>query len=301
MKILVAEDQVPSALFIRHLLERLGHTVTIAANGADAWRLLRSERYPVVISDWMMPGLDGLQLCRKIRERDDQSYSYLILLTGKHSREDRLEGLRAGADDFLVKPPDVDELAVRLEIARRILAVQEELERRNTLLSELALSDELTGVSNRRRFRESLEIHHSLATRRGVPLSLILLDVDHFKGYNDTFGHPAGDEVLRLVARTLVDGVREADEVSRIGGEEFSVLLPDTDAGFAIEMAGRLRAALAAKAWPLRAVTVSQGVATTAKGAVASAATLVDQADRALYLCKRNGRDRVAHCLDIKD
>ena len=97
----------------------------------------------------MMPGLDGLQLCRKIRQCDDQAYSSLILLTGKHSWEDRLEGLRAGADDFLVKPPDVDELAVRLEIARRILAVQEELERRNTLLSELALSDELTGVNNR--------------------------------------------------------------------------------------------------------------------------------------------------------
>ena len=296
MNILVAEDQLPSALFIRHMLERLGHRVTVASNGTEAWRVVRESRFPVVISDWIMPGLDGLQLCRKIREWEGQPYSYVILLTSKHSQQDRLEGLRAGADDFLVKPPDVDELAVRLEIASRILSVQEELVRRNMLLSELALSDELTGVNNRRRFREALEIHHSLALRQGLPLSLVMLDVDHFKGYNDAFGHPSGDEVLRLVARTLVENVRKHDEVARVGGEEFAILLPDTDIKLSIDMAERIRSTLANRPWPLRPVTASLGVGTTSEG-TPTASVLVDQADQALYRAKKNGRNQVSHFL----
>ena len=297
MNILVAEDQIPSALFIRHLLERLGHSVTLATNGLDAWRMAREARFPVVISDWIMPGLDGLELCRKIREWEGQPYSYVILLTSKHSQQDRLAGLRAGADDFLVKPPDVEELAVRLEIARRILSVQEELQRRNALLSELALSDELTGVNNRRRFRESLAIHHSLALRQGLPLSLVMLDVDHFKAYNDAFGHPAGDEILRVVARTLAENVRKHDEVARVGGEEFAILLPDTRVSVAVELAERLRSTLSGRSWPLRRVTASLGIATSS-AETPTPEDLVEQADRALYRAKRSGRDRAAHHLE---
>ena len=297
MNILVAEDQPPSALFLRRLLERLGHEVTVAVDGSEAWRIVREARFPVVISDWMMPGLDGLELCRRIRGREGQPYSYVILLTCKQGQRDRLEGLRAGADDFLVKPPDVEELSVRLEIARRILSIQEELERRNSLLSEMALSDELTGVKNRRRFREALEIHHALATRQGLPLSLVMVDVDHFKSYNDSFGHPAGDEVLKRVASLLSENVRKHDEVARIGGEEFAVLLPDTPAPLATDMAERLRSKVAGQPWPLRRVTASLGVATTSPGNDPPAA-LVEQADRALYRSKRTGRDRVTHFSD---
>ena len=301
MKVLVAEDQAPTALFIRRILERLGHEVSIATNGEHAWRLARDERFDVVISDWMMPGLDGPELCRRIRAQEGKPYMYLILLTCKHSQGDRLTGLRAGADDFIVKPLDVEELEVRLEIARRFLAVQDELERRNRLLSDLALSDELTGVSNRRRFRQSLDVHHSQALRQSVPLSLAMLDVDFFKGYNDTFGHPAGDELLKVVARTLVENVRKGDEVARIGGEEFAVILPDTDARVALDLAERLRATLARIDWPLRPVTACLGVSTLPGTSAASAiepSTLIDQADRALYFCKRTGRDRVGHFLD---
>jgi diguanylate cyclase (GGDEF)-like protein len=304
MKILVAEDQAPSALFIRRMLERLGHDVSIAIDGEHAWRMAREERFPVIISDWMMPGLDGPELCRRIRAREGQPYTYLILLTCKHSQDDRLVGLRAGADDFLVKPPDTEELKIRLEIARRILAVQDELERRNRLLSELALSDELTGVSNRRRFRQSLDVHHSQAIRQGVPLSLAMLDVDFFKGYNDTFGHPAGDEVLRIVARTLVENVRKGDEVARIGGEEFAVILPDTDARVALELAERLRSTLAGLEWPLRPVTACVGVATIADSSSASAmdpTMFIEHADRALYHCKRTGRDRAGHFDEVPE
>jgi two-component system chemotaxis response regulator CheY len=202
--------------------------------------------------------------------------------------------VRAGADDFLTKPPDPDELAVRLEIAGRILAVHDQLARQNALLTELASTDELTGVKNRRRFREDLELLFAQADRQGSPLSLILLDIDHFKRYNDAFGHPAGDRVLQQVGATLRSNLRGHDVVARYGGEEFVVLLPATVADAALEVAERLRAAIAGHDWPHRAVTASFGVATSGPGTPVAAA-LVDQADRALYLAKEAGRNRTSH------
>jgi diguanylate cyclase (GGDEF)-like protein len=216
-------------------------------------------------------------------------------LTSRESREDKLEGLRAGADDFLIKPPDPDELAVRLEIAGRILNVHEVLAEKNRRLAELATIDELTQLWNRRRFNEDLEQQVAISTRAGTPLSLILLDVDRFKQYNDTYGHPAGDEVLRGVSATLRACVREHDMVARFGGEEFAVLLPTTDADAALVVAERLRAAIAARPWPLGTVTASFGVATARPARAESAARLVEQADQALYRAKRAGRNRVAH------
>jgi len=206
-----------------------------------------------------------------------------------------LEGLRAGADDFLIKPPDADELAVRLEIAGRIINVHEVLAQKNLRLAELATVDELTQLKNRRRFNEDLEHHVALSTRGGTPLSLVLLDVDRFKQYNDTFGHPAGDEVLRGVSASLRAGLREHDMVARFGGEEFVVLLPSTDADTAVMVSERLRAAIAARTWPFGTVTASFGIATDHPARAESAVSLVERADQALYRAKRAGRDRVAH------
>ncbi len=302
---MIVEDHASSALFLRRTLERQGHEVTVAADGSEALDLASRERFPLIISDWVMPGLDGLELFRSIRKQErepnrqeSEPYTYLILLTSKQTHDDRLEGLRAGADDFLVKPPDAEELVVRMEIARRILGVQEELERRNLLLAELAQSDELTGVGNRRWFRKSLEACHSLSRRNGLPLSLLMLDVDHFKSFNDTFGHPAGDDVLRAVSGSLRDGIRKHDELARYGGEEFAILLPNTNVKVARDLADRLRAGLASRPWPLRPITASLGVATTGD-TIASPTELVSEADRALYHSKRTGRDRVTHFLDI--
>ena len=297
MKILIAEDQPASALLLRRLLENQGHEVVVARDGAEAWRAAAVERFPVIISDWVMPRIDGLGLCRLVRDQPHRPYTYLILLTSKPGVDDRLEGLRAGADDFLVKPPNAAELAVRLEIARRILAVQDELERRNRQLAELANSDELTGVPNRRRFRELLEVDFAVAREGGVPLSLVMIDVDRFKEYNDAFGHPSGDEVLRQVAATLDDAVGPRGSVARYGGEEFVALLPDTPVDGARQLAERLRAAVASARWPHRPVTASFGVATTGPGSTRPD-VLVGQADRALYRSKRAGRDRVTHHLD---
>jgi diguanylate cyclase (GGDEF)-like protein len=294
MRILIAEDQPASALYLRRTLERLGHEVIVATNGAEAWRIVRDDGVSIVISDWMMPGIDGLELCRRIRLRAGLRYTYIILLTSKDLRAERLEGLRAGADDFLVKPPDSDELAVRLQIAQRILGVQEQLERMNRQLAELVTTDGLTGVRNRRSFDELFAGALSFAPRHSLPLSLAMVDVDQFKSFNDTFGHPAGDGVLRTVAGLLRSNVREHDVVARYGGEEFAVLLPATDRPGSLSVGERLRAAVADHAWPLRPVTISLGIATLAPAAHAPV-RLVEDADHALYRAKRLGRNRVVH------
>jgi diguanylate cyclase (GGDEF)-like protein len=303
MKILIAEDQPLAALYLRRLLEKLGHEVIVVPDGEPAWQIVRNGHASLLISDWMMPQLNGPDLCRRIRGAGGVGYTYIILLTSRDRREDRLEGLRAGADDFLTKPPDPDELAVRLEIAGRILAVHEQLARQNDRLAELAAIDELTGTKNRRRFREDLELLFSQADRLGSPLSLIMLDLDHFKEYNDSFGHPAGDEVLQWVGSTLRAAVRAHDVVARYGGEEFVLLLPATDEDKALEVAERLRRAVAFQPWPHRRVTASLGVGTASR-TTPSAAALVEQADRALYQSKLAGRNQSTHyrdCAHVED
>jgi two-component system chemotaxis response regulator CheY len=293
MRILVADDDPMTVTFLRWTLERMGHEVSCAADGLEAWEMLERDLPQVLVSDWGMPRLDGPDLCRRVRAREG-AYLYVILLTARDRREDRLAGLHAGADDFLTKPPDAGELAVRLEVAARILAVHDALARQNARLAELAAVDELTGVKNRRRFREDLDLLFEVASRQSTLLSLVMIDVDHFKTFNDAFGHPAGDEVLRQVASALLSATRAQDVMARYGGEEFVVLLPATGASDSLVLAGRLRARVADHDWPLRPVTVSVGAATTG-AEVASPEALVEAADRALYLAKRTGRNRVCH------
>jgi diguanylate cyclase (GGDEF)-like protein len=301
LKILVAEDQAMSALMLRRTLERMGHEVTVATDGDQAWRIVQEQDGPsIVISDWMMPGLDGPELCRRIRARGGLRYTYVILLTARDRRADRIEGLRAGADDFLVKPPDADELAVRLEIARRILGVQAELERLNRVLEGLATTDGLTDLCNRREFDNALTTAFSFAQRQQLPLSVLILDVDHFKGFNDEFGHAVGDEILRTVAGILRDAMREHDLVARYGGEEFAVLLPATSAEECRIPAERLRTAIEEHPWPFRPVTVSLGAASVSPS-TGSAMTLVEEADQALYRSKRSGRNRLTHYNELTE
>ena len=294
MKILVAEDQALAAIFLRRSLEKMGHEVIVAPDGEEAWRIVQEGNSPLLISDWMMPRVDGPELCRRIRGAPGERYTYIILLTSLDRRDDKLTGLRAGADDFLTKPPDPDELALRLEIAARILTVHDQLAHQNSRLAELAAVDELTGAKNRRRFREDLELLFAQADRMNAPLSLIMLDIDHFKEFNDVFGHPAGDEVLRRVGSILRASIRGHDVVARYGGEEFVVLLPATGRDEGVEVADRLRDAIATNPWPHRLVTASLGVATSNES-IPSSAVLVEQADRALYRSKRTGRDRITH------
>ena len=321
MKILVAEDDRVSALKLRRTLEKLGYEAAVVADGNAAWEQVQAGDVELLISDWMMPEMDGPELCRRIRERPDTFYTYVILLTARSGRDDRLAGLEAGADDFLTKPFDTAELVARLNVARRILSMQQQLrthaqqlrelhtalerqnqllERQNELLTERAATDGLTGVGNRRRFDEALGSALSFGSRYDQALSLVLLDVDRFKTFNDAFGHQAGDDALRQVAQALRNGARLHDVVARYGGEEFALILPATAAPDAGAVAERLRATIAAGPWTLRPITASFGVATVAAGESVSAAALIAQADRALYHSKASGRDRVTHALDLR-
>ena len=312
MDILIADDDRVTALKLKRALEKLGYSVAVANDGAEAWNIVNSHHVNILVSDWMMPEIDGPELCRRIRACQNDSYTYVILLTARDSREDRIQGLEAGADDFLSKPLDTGELVARLNVARRILAMQDQLknhaaeldklraalERQNVMLEELAATDSLTGLSNRRIFDESVVSAVAFAARHQHPLSLVMIDVDQFKSFNDTFGHPAGDEVLRSVSEVLKLGCRVHDVVARYGGEEFALILPATGGCASVAVSERLRQSVSGRRWSHRPVTASFGVATI--GYPASDATrLIWEADKALYHSKGRGRNRVTHFGDI--
>jgi two-component system, cell cycle response regulator len=295
MRILVVDDQKTLGLALSGTLARLGHEPQLFTSGVTALELIKREDWRLVITDWMMPEMDGTELCRKIRAARRHPYIYIIMLTGRTDRLDRLEGLAAGADDFLTKPVDEEELVIRLAIAGRILGVQAELEEKNARLHDMANLDPLTGLANRRRLSEGIDAAVSGAAV-GAPLSVLAIDLDHFKPYNDAFGHLAGDEVLRKVAATLRANTRTSDLVARFGGEEFIVLLPGVDAEMALQIAEALRASIASQDWPHRLVTASFGIATASNSTeIADVSGLFGAADRALYQSKETGRNRVTH------
>lgn len=469
MKVLIAEDDLVSSMVLRQNLQRMGYEVISAVNGNEAWKLYQAEPVRLLITDWMMPVMDGIELCRMIRSSDNP-YTYIIMLTAKDRQEDKISGLKNGADDFMLKPLDQRDFEARLNVAKRILAMQEQLhlyskeqmrmkeevenqniqlqesleysrganhrfaelfmglpiacfafdsdgyirewnrtcenlygltadkvyERRywevianpneykryqdmskkvykgakfegiemnivrsngeirnilqntfplhsqsgevlgaisagiditdrknlekqladqlqiekmlnqkldqqrgelataNARLSRLVITDGLTGLKNHRHFREQLQQDFSYSQRHHTPFSMIMLDVDKFKEYNDTYGHMAGDEALIAISNILEKGVRDHDIVARYGGEEFAILLLSTDAEHSMFVAERLRQTIESFSWTKRKVTVSIGVSTYTDDKE-DANQIVDEADQALYYSKRNGRNRVSH------
>lgn len=447
VRILIVEDDPVSALLLRKILEHKGYKVDHAENGLQALELFQEVHHRVLISDWMMPEMDGVSLCREIRTLGG-TYVYVILLSAKGQRADRLEAFEAGVDDFLTKPLDREDLFARLKVAHRIIGTEERLqlqkeelsraheklkvangnlmvasrrfeelfsgmpmacftfdhngmlhewnrsaetmfnvlahealltlvwntfgttsdgfwtpqlvsevfsgaefesvewvfhpepemsrhivcnifplrgpggeilgaisanlditerklaerqieeqkaalEEANERLSKLAVTDGLTGLWNHRRFQEDLETCFTRHQQEKRPLSLLLLDVDNFKQYNDAFGHPAGDLILREFAKTLVSISAEEESVARYGGEEFAIILPNCDADEALKTGERFRSALAAREWPSRHITASIGVATI--GEDDCPAALIRRADEALYASKQRGRNCVVH------
>jgi two-component system chemotaxis response regulator CheY len=312
MRVLIVEDDPMSALVLRHALETMGHEPVVASDGQEAWELIQRDDIRLVISDWMMPRMDGLELCRRIRGQTERGYTYVVVVTAKRQRQDRIEALQAGADDLLSKPFDHGELLARTQVAQRILTMQEELQARsrelelirdelacqNERLAQMAVCDSLTGLKNRRHFREVLDASFSFSLRQRMPLSIVMLDVDQFKAYNDSFGHPAGDTVLTRLATMLSENSRDSDLVARYGGEEFVILLPGTEATAARLVCERMRGMIERHGWGYRPITASFGIATLGLGSDGPA-QLIDEADQALYHSKRRGRNRVTHYHDL--
>lgn len=434
MRVLIAEDDRVFARILTNALLELGHEVVVAVDGDQAWEKVQAEHFPVVITDWVMPGIEGPELCQRIRSINDRSYCYVIILSSLTGRDDRLTALHAGADDFLAKPLDQADLRARLVVADRILGMQARLEEQtevaefarnrfshlftglpiacftydaegtvfewnrraeevfgfstmdalgqplrellgqdlirdqemaalrgvfenrafqnqewagnqraylasglplcapngavtggilsvvdvtlqkqaeaqiarqlveleaahrelrklNERLAALAVTDALTGIPNHRAFQDRL---HQLVqeTRNGRGFALAMIDVDKFKLFNDEFGHPAGDEVLRAVGGALRTSVRPEDFVARYGGEEFSVLFPDTDEATAVVLCEKVRRAIEATECPYRRITASFGVCGWTPE-IDGAQRLLESADLALYAAKEAGRNRV--------
>jgi len=298
MLVLIADDETVSRRMLARMLTTAGYEVVAARDGDEAWQILEREDAPrLAILDWMMPGMTGPDVCRKLRGRNREPYTYVLLLTARTDKQDVVEGMDAGADDYVTKPFEARELQVRLRAGRRILDLQADLVKAREALRDQATHDPLTGLWNRYALLEALEREHSRAAREGTPLAAIMVDLDHFKGVNDTYGHLAGDAVLREAAGRMQAVVRSYDLVGRYGGEEFLIVLPGTSGVNAAQLAERLRAAVAHDPVGhdlLRIpVTASFGVGASGTRPSGDAQMLIRLADEALYRAKEKGRNCV--------
>ncbi len=295
MRVLAAEDNPVFQSMLRTMLTRWGYEALIARSGTEAWRILQSEDAPrLAILDWMMPGMDGVEICRRVRSANREPYIYILLLTARTESEDLIEGMDAGADDYLTKPFNAHELRVRLHAGRRILDLQEELLKAREALREQATHDGLTGLLNRATILEKLDDELARGARAGTPVSVLMADLDRFKSINDSLGHLAGDAVLREAARRLKSAARRYDSVGRYGGEEFLIVLPGCNAADAAAQAERMREAIGSTPFPALsrtvAVTASLGIACSS---LSDPEALIRDADSALYEAKARGRNRV--------
>jgi two-component system cell cycle response regulator len=295
MRVLAAEDNPVFQAMLKTMLTRWGYQAVMARNGTEAYRVLEGNDAPrLAVLDWMMPGMDGVEICRHVRSSNREPYVYILLLTARTEAQDLIEGMDAGADDYLTKPFNAQELRVRLRAGHRILNLQEELVRTREALRQQATHDGLTGLLNRTTILDKLDDELASSQRSGEPVGVLMVDIDRFKQINDTRGHLAGDAVLREAAQRLKTAARRYDSVGRYGGEEFLVGLPGCDTNAAEAQAVRLREAIGAipfapSGQPIP-ITVSIGVSCTPPAAPEN---LIRIADDALYQAKAGGRNRV--------
>jgi len=303
LTVLVADDDKISCMMLARAIKSWGYKVISVGDGAAAWEIINSDTAPhIAILDWMMPELTGLEVLQRLREiAEPQHYIYSLLLTGRNELEDVIEGLDAGADNYLVKPLNPQELRVRLNAAKRIIVLESELKAAKEKLQILATRDPLTGLWNRRAILDQLNEEDERARRDKAPYTVVMTDIDHFKQVNDVHGHPAGDAVITAVANALKGARRKYDQVGRYGGEEFITMLPGCRNEHAAIVADRQRRAVENVRVELPNgvilnVTASFGIATCSGVVAISAEHLIAGADKALYKAKKGGRNRVELC-----
>jgi diguanylate cyclase (GGDEF)-like protein len=271
--------------------------IFFAKSGREAMSLFSEHQPSLVITDWMMPDLSGIELCEHIRHQTLQTYAYIIILTGITEKNKVVKGLAAGADDYLTKPFHPEELLARVGVGRRIIELHRQIAAKNRLLEEMALTDSLTGLPNRRVLEDWAVRQVSGADRYGFDFWVIMADIDHFKVVNDTYGHEAGDAVLKRFAQILKTNTRLCDICARIGGEEFLIILTHTNQEGAVLAIERIRKHLETERFRFgpgeTAITASFGVAKYCRHQAQDFTKLLAQADVALYSAKRNGRNRV--------
>jgi two-component system cell cycle response regulator len=298
MKILIADDEPVSRRILERLLAKWGYEVVSAEDGKSAWDQLNAPEAPrIALLDWMMPGRNGVDVCREMRANRPQPYTYILLLTAKDAKESVVEGLESGADDYLTKPFHPQELKARLRVGIRLLELEDSLVQAREAMRFKATHDALTGVWNRGTILETLEREMTRSQREGGSLGVLIGDLDHFKSVNDTYGHLTGDEVLREATARMQSCVRSYDAVGRFGGEEFLILLPGCDAAATADKAEQLRAAIGKGpvetiTGPLQ-ITISIGAVATGDWPEENSNQVLLMIDAALYRAKEEGRNRV--------
>ncbi len=308
LKVLIVDDDQDCRDALEGAVSSLGFSCRLARDGLEAWEMYEAERADIILSDWKMPGMDGFDLCQKVRSDDSgRPYTHFIFITANDDKAHFIEGMHAGADDYIAKPVDLDELEARLEAAKRLVLLNRQLSERNSTLRHdserarvAARTDPLTEAFNRLALEEDLEALAARASRYGHKYCAALCNIDEFKAYNDHFGHLPGDEVLRRVARTIHEALRRGDVFYRFGGEEFLVILPEQSIQEAARGMDRVRQVVERLAIPhaptagFPFVTLSVGISALTTDANGSIDEWLRRADAALYVAKSLGRNRVS-------
>ncbi len=295
MKILIAEDDLISSKILQKNLLNWGYHVVAASTGAEAWQALQDDNLRMALLDWMMPGMDGIEVCRKIRRRKKFKYTYIIILSAKDRKQDIITGLSSGADDYMSKPVNFLELRARLQTGRRIIDLEDKLLVVQNQLKDLASRDSLTKVWNRSEIARFLSEEMDRGHREGVPTGVILTDVDHFKNINDFYGHDIGDHALLQVVSRIKKKIRKSDRIGRYGGDEIIVILPRCSSSEVARVAERVRLSVSGKGIKTNLetvpLTISVGCVSTDATGLISSEKFIKVADGALLKAKRQGRN----------